>query len=189
MITSDPLCSLKRIVTDDGRHRDLDPLLRRSKLESRTLATGGRWQGLVSVVQRASFIRRILQHLAEAGDGPHRFTGRAGNTILIEAAADAPHRVAAGHEIIEDAAHHHGFWFIDRQVAGTGRTSWDPSVAIGNQTEDDLPSPSTEEASASVAFGDLGAFVMPSAGLCRSSLVQRVLLTCSVALGSALESA
>src|SRR5207244_9346356 len=104
------------------------------------------------------FVRRILQHFAETGDRPHRLTSRAGNAILIETSADAPHRVAAGHEIVEDPAHRHRFRFIDLQMTGTGRTSRNATVAEGNQAVDDLPSSGTEEPPASVAFGDFGAF-------------------------------
>lgn len=40
------------------------------------------------------------------------------------------------------------------------RTSWNATVAEGNQAVDDLTSPSTEESSTTVAFGDLRAFVL-----------------------------
>ncbi len=43
VITSDALRSLKEIFADDGRHRDLNPLLGGSKLETGALATGCRW--------------------------------------------------------------------------------------------------------------------------------------------------
>src|SRR6266852_2980394 len=68
-------------------------------------------------------------------------------------------RVAACHEVVEDAPHYRRFGLIDLQMAWTGRTSRNASVAIGNHAVDDLTSPSTEEPSAPVAFGDLGAFV------------------------------
>jgi hypothetical protein len=68
MIAGHPLRSVKEIVTDDGRHRNLDPLLGRTEPGEQAFPTGRRRQKLVAVIKCASLVRWIFQHLAEAGD-------------------------------------------------------------------------------------------------------------------------
>jgi hypothetical protein len=133
VIPSDALRSIKQILADNGRYRNLDPLLGRSKSRPRTLPTTGRRQGLVAVVKQVTLVRWILQHFAEAGDRPHRLASRASNAILIQTSADPSHRVATGHEVIEDALYYRCFYRIDIQMARAGRTSGDASVSIRHQ--------------------------------------------------------
>jgi hypothetical protein len=160
VITSDALCSVKQVLADNGWYWDLDPFLWRSEGRPSTLPTTGWRQGLVAVVNQATLVRGIFQHFAEAGDRPHRLAGRAGDAILIQTSADTPHRVAAGHKVIENALHHHCFCRIDLQVAGAGRTSGDAPVTIRHQAMDNLTSTSPEKPSAAVAFGYFGALIL-----------------------------
>src|SRR5262249_36715470 len=87
-------------------HRDLDPFLRRTRLVARALPAACRRHRLVAVVEGSSLEGRIRQHLADAGDRPGVVAGRAGDPVLVEAPADAPHGVAVCHEVVEDAADH-----------------------------------------------------------------------------------
>jgi hypothetical protein len=97
---------------------------------------------------------------AEARDRPDRVASRARNTILVETAADAPHRVTTGHEIIKDAAYHHRFGFIDLQMGWTSRTSGDAAKPMRHESKHDFTCARSEELAAAVAFGNLGAFIL-----------------------------
>jgi hypothetical protein len=159
VITRDALCSVKQILIENGWYWDLDPFLWRSEGRPRALSTTSRRQGLVAVVEEATFVRRIFQHFAEASDGPHWLAGRAGDAILIQTSADTPHGVATGHKVIEDALHHRCFCRIDLQVAGASRTPGDTPVTIRHQAMDNLTSTSPEKPPAAIAFSYFGALI------------------------------
>src|SRR5207253_7275575 len=91
---------------------------------------------------------------------PHRLAQGRGDSLVVQSQGDLTHGVAAGDVIIEDAPDDGGLGLKHLGAGGGRRSAGESSVTVGHIPSNRFACSGPVEATPSVAFSDLGAFVL-----------------------------
>jgi hypothetical protein len=151
---------LERLVGDDGRAADRDPLAARPGHLAGVVAGPPAGDGLGAVEVGAADVGLVAQDPAEGGGAPHAAAaGRGGHGVGVELAADLADGGPGG-PLGEDTPHYRGFGLEDLQVGWAVWLARNPAVAVGSLPGNHLAGPGTEQLAPPVPLADLGPLVL-----------------------------